>query len=92
MNAPKPVDYRIYNKKQDGLTKNDHFRAMVEQAYERGFRPASVCFDSWYAGLKNVKRVSRLFGRWLTAWSIPTGVAISLWPQFRSQRRGQPFI
>lgn len=55
-----PVDYRIYNKKQDGLTKNDHFRAMVEQAYERGFRPECVYFDSWYAGLKNLKRVSRL--------------------------------
>ena len=61
-----PVDYRIYNKKQDGLTKNDHFRMMLEHAYERGFRPHCVCFDSWYAGLDNLKLVSRLFGRWLT--------------------------
>jgi putative transposase len=61
-----PVDYRIYHKKQDGLTKNDHFRAMLQTAYERGFRPECVCFDSWYASLKNLKLVTRLFGRWLT--------------------------
>lgn len=61
-----PVDYRIYHKQQDGLTKNDHFRQMLLLAYERGFRPACVCFDSWYASLKNLKLVARLFGRWLT--------------------------
>jgi len=61
-----PVDYRIYHKKQDGLTKNDHFEAMLHLAYERGFRPECVCFDSWYASLKNLKLVTRLFGRWLT--------------------------
>ena len=61
-----PVDYRIYNKAQDGLTKNDHFRAMVQIAYERGFRPECVCFDSWYASWKNLKLVSRFFGRFLT--------------------------
>jgi hypothetical protein len=61
-----PIDYRIYHKKQDGLTKNDHFRQMLQIAYERGFRPECVCFDSWYASLKNLKLVSRLFGRWLT--------------------------
>jgi len=61
-----PIDYRIYNKAQDGLTKNDHFQQMLQIAYERGFRPECVCFDSWYASLKNLKLVSRLFGRWLT--------------------------
>ena len=61
-----PVDYRIYNKKQDGLTKNDHFQQMLQIAYERGFRPECVCFDSWYASLKNLKLVRDLFGRWLT--------------------------
>ena len=61
-----PVDYRIYNKKEDGLTKNDHFQQMLQIAYERGFRPECVCFDSWYASLKNLKEVRRLFGRWLT--------------------------
>ncbi|MCB9104409.1 MAG: hypothetical protein H6633_09220 [Anaerolineales bacterium] len=47
---------------------------MLEHAYERGFRPQCVCFDSWYAGLENLKRVSRL-----TAWSIPTEAVISRW-------------
>jgi len=61
-----PVDYRIYNKKQDGLTKNDHFRQMLQVAYERDFRPECVCFDSWYASLKNIKLVWHLFGRFLT--------------------------
>ena len=61
-----PIDYRIYNKKEDGLTKNNHFRDMLHKAYERGFRPECVCFDSWYASLKNLKLVTALFGRWLT--------------------------
>ncbi len=61
-----PVDYRVYNKKEDGLTKNDHFRQMLEVAYERKFRPECVCFDSWYASLKNLKLVRELFGRFLT--------------------------
>jgi hypothetical protein len=61
-----PIDYRLYHKVQDGLTKNDHFRAMVQIAYERGFRPECVCFDSWYASLANLKLINRLFGRWLT--------------------------
>lgn len=61
-----PIDYRIYHKAQDGLTKNDHFREMLQIAYERGFRPECVCFDSWYAGLANLKLINRLFGRWLT--------------------------
>ena len=61
-----PVDYRIYNKKKDGLTKSDHFRQMLKIAHERDFRPECVCFDSWYASLKNLKLVRRLFGRFLT--------------------------
>jgi putative transposase len=61
-----PVDYRLYHKEQDGLTKNDHFQAMLQTAFERGFRPECVCFDSWYASLKNLKLATRLFGRWLT--------------------------
>ena len=61
-----PVDYRIYNKKQDGLSKNDHFQQMLQIAYERGFRPECVCFDNWYASLKNLKLVRHLFGRFLT--------------------------
>lgn len=31
-----PCDYRLYNKDQDSLSKNDHFRQMLETAHERG--------------------------------------------------------
>ena len=52
-----PLDYRIYDKPKDGLTKNDHFLAMLDAAKGRGFRPRAVLFDSWYSGLGNLKRV-----------------------------------
>jgi putative transposase len=61
-----PVDYRLYNKAQDGLTKNDHFRDMLRTAKERGFSPEYVLFDSWYASLKNLKLIRTLEWRWLT--------------------------
>jgi hypothetical protein len=61
-----PVDYRVYDKARDGLTKNDHFRAMVRMAWERGFTPACVAFDSWYASLENLKLVRAYGWRWLT--------------------------
>jgi hypothetical protein len=48
-----PCDFALYNKKKDGLTKNDHFRAMLRRAKARGFCPELVAFDSWYAALAN---------------------------------------
>jgi hypothetical protein len=61
-----PRDYRLYHKVQDGLSKNDHFRDMLEQAHTRGFQPALVAFDSWYSSLENLK-LGRDFGwDWLT--------------------------
>jgi putative transposase len=61
-----PCDYRLYDKASDGLSKNDHFRAMVQTAHERGFRPECVVFDSWYSGLDNLKHLRGLGFRWLT--------------------------
>jgi putative transposase len=52
-----PIDYRVYDKPADGLTKNDHFRDLVRAAEARGFRPRAVLFDSWYSGLENLKLV-----------------------------------
>lgn len=60
-----PCDFRIYNS-ADGLTKNDHFRAMLLTAAARGFQPDLVAFDSWYASLENLKGVRDLGWRWLT--------------------------
>ena len=61
-----PCDFRLYNKAQDGLTKNDHFQHMVQQAVARGFQPDLSVFDSWYSGLPNLKLLRRLGWHWLT--------------------------
>jgi len=61
-----PVDYRIYHKAQDGLTKNDHFRAMLQTAKARGFSPEYILFDSWYASLQNLKAIRACDWLWLS--------------------------
>ena len=61
-----PVDYRIYNFAKDHLTKNDHFRDMLNTAAERGFQPAFVLFDSWYSGIDNLKCIDQLGWYWFT--------------------------
>ena len=63
---PFPCDYRLYEKAVDGATKNDHFRAMLTTAQERGFQPACVAFDSWFSGLANLKLIAHYGWRWLT--------------------------
>lgn len=68
-----PCDYRLYDKDGDGLTKNDHFRAMLATARERGFAPECVVFDSWYAAIDNLRAIRDCGWRWLT--------------QFRSNRK-----
>lgn len=61
-----PMDYRIYDKEHDGLTKNDHFLAMLATAQARGFAPEYIVFDSWYSSLTNLKAIRALGWRWLT--------------------------
>lgn len=61
-----PVDYRIYDKANDGLTKNDHFEAMLREAKQRGFEPECVIFDSWYASLPNLKLIRFCGWQWFT--------------------------
>ena len=61
-----PVDYRLYDKAGDGLSKNDHFQAMLHTARERGFQPQCVVFDSWYSSLENLKLINGFGWRWLT--------------------------
>jgi putative transposase len=60
-----PTDYRIYHN-DEGLTKNDHFRAMIRTAHERGFKPRLVAFDGWYASLDNLKLLREVGWGWLT--------------------------
>jgi hypothetical protein len=61
-----PCDFRLYNKAEDGLSKNDHFRALLETAKARGFAPNLVAFDSWYSSLENLKLVRSFGWDWLT--------------------------
>lgn len=61
-----PVDYRLFDKANDSLTKNDHFQAMMKSAQERGFTPPCVVFDGWYASLENLKTLKDFGWRWLT--------------------------
>src|SRR5512135_3256018 len=60
-----PCDYRLYSK-ADGKTKNDHFWEMLLMARARGFAPAYVLFDGWYASLENLKQVRDFGWLWLT--------------------------
>lgn len=61
-----PCDYRIYYKKADDKTKNNHFRDMLGEAHRSGFSPECVLFDSWYAALENLKYIRSLSWNWLT--------------------------
>jgi putative transposase len=61
-----PIDYRLYNEAHDGLDKNDHFRAMLAVAQERGFCPTLVAFDGWYSSLDNLKQLRSYGWEWLT--------------------------
>jgi hypothetical protein len=61
-----PVDYRIYDKENDGLRKNEHLQAMRKQARQRGFAPECIIFDGWYAALPNLKLMRGFGWRWLT--------------------------
>ena len=61
-----PCDDRLYAKPVDGVTKNAHFRAMLQTAQERGFRPRFVAFDSWYSSLENLKTIRASGWHWVT--------------------------
>lgn len=61
-----PCDYRIYDKPNDGKTKNDHFGDLVDTAKQRGFHPEYVLFDGWYSSLVNLKKIDGVGWSWLT--------------------------
>src|SRR6516162_11574690 len=65
-----PCDYRLYDKAGDGLTKNDHFLAMLHRAKARGFEPRCVAFDSWYSSLENLKAVRACGWTFLTQLKV----------------------
>lgn len=55
-----PMDLRIWEPKEDGKTKNDHFREMLVNAKKRGVKPEVILADSWYSSLKNLKCIRDL--------------------------------
>jgi putative transposase len=61
-----PCDYRLFDAPNDGDPKNDHFRAMLKTAQQRGFTPRYVCFDGWYSALENLKLIRTFGWPWLT--------------------------
>lgn len=62
-----PVDYRLYDPRTDGKTKNDHAREMLVTAHDRGFQPTVVLMDSWYATVDTLKLVTS-YGWKFVAW------------------------
>lgn len=61
-----PCDWRVFDKPNDGITKNEHFGAMLLTAEQRGFTPECVVFDSWYASIDNLRLIRDRRWRWLT--------------------------
>jgi hypothetical protein len=61
-----PCDFRLYDRPVDGQTKNEHARAMLAEAHQRGFRPKVVAFDGWYASLANLKAIRGYDWHWFT--------------------------
>ena len=72
-----PVDYRVFDKDRDGKTKNDHFAEMLMAAFERGFKPKLVCFDSWYGSIENLKLVRSLGWHFLTRLKANRQIRVS---------------
>ncbi len=61
-----PCDWRVFDKPNDGITKNEHLTAMLLTAKQRGFTPECVLFDSWYASIDNLRLIRDCGWRWLT--------------------------
>jgi len=76
-----PIDYRIYDKPNDGITKNEHFLAMLLTARERGFTPECILFDSWYASVDNLRLIRDCGWRWLTRLKTNRRVSIDYQPK-----------
>lgn len=65
-----PCDYRLYAKGQDDLTKNDHFRQVLQTAQQRDFTPQCALFGSWCSSLDTLKLVRDLGWRWAAAATL----------------------
>lgn len=72
-----PCDWRVFDKPNDGQTKNEHLAAMLLTAKQRQFAPECVLFDSWYASIDNLRLVRDCGWRWLTRFKSNRRVNIN---------------
>lgn len=79
-----PIDWRVFDKSRDGLTKNDHLCQMLHTARERGFEPECVLWDSWYSSLSNLKM--------LREWAWPFFVGLKSNRQVNPDGKGNRAI
>ncbi|NVO31276.1 transposase [Hymenobacter sp. P5342] len=55
-----PLDYRVYAPELDGVSKNEHFRAMFAHVLaEDKIKARTLLFDAWYSGSDNLKLIHR---------------------------------
>ena len=75
-----PIDYRIYAPEQDGKSKNEHFREMLLNAKsDKSLQAKTILFDSWYAGVDNLKLIVRLGMMFVT--TLKSNRMVSLTPE-----------
>lgn len=71
-----PVDYRVYDPRCDGKTKNDHAQEMLGIAKKRVFEPTYVLMDAWYGSVDNLKAIALMEWKWIT--ELKTNRLVSL--------------
>lgn len=73
-----PVDFRIYDDKTDGKSKNEHFREMFIGAIgDKRIKAGTILFDSWYASVDNLKLVHRMGRYFITTLKSNRKVTLS---------------
>jgi len=73
-----PIDYRIFDPKGDGKTKQDHFRDMLLLAINsKKLQARIILFDNWYASAENLKLIHRLGRYFITTVKSNRKVSIS---------------
>ncbi len=81
-------DFRIYNKKTDGLTKNDHFRAMVHEAQAARLRAGTGGFRQLVCQSAELEIAAPL--AW--SWSAACQKTVRLTPMDKAIARFSRFI
>jgi hypothetical protein len=73
-----PIDYRIYDDKTDGKTKNEHFREMfIAAVSNKNLLCRTILFDSWYSSVDNLKLINRCSWTFFTTLKSNRMVSIS---------------